>query len=220
MSIWIKNTTGATKNYAGRDIFAGAYREIENNLPGWQNSSSLLTDIGNGDAVVSKDDSGNTDIVKVSDAVLYLLDEHIKKVTQTSMIDPDGKRARLKGAILGTVPKGTTVNFDYQMEQLQYAQYPYTPVDKTSIFNGIQYYAKNAEVGDTITFQVVIISGETVTLIEEFGDGWYVAPDKLEDIILYRSGIVPGIFLRVKYTSVGTTSDVEFFMNLYRHLEE
>ena len=120
------------------------------------------------------------------------------------------------------------------MEQLTYGG-----SNKNSIFNGVQYYAKNAEVGDSITFQVVDKDGTGVTLglypqayydaykdgngvlvIEEFGDSWYVAPNTMEDIILYESTIYPGLYLRSSYTSTGTGSDPEFMLNLYRHLVE
>ena len=70
MSKWIKNNTAGTKTYAGKDITAGAYREVDSDL--WSKDSLLLTDIGNGDAIVAKDDTGTTDISDISEAIDFL----------------------------------------------------------------------------------------------------------------------------------------------------
>ena len=88
MSKWIKNTTQITNTYAGQDIFAGAYHEItpEQELR-FINSSTLLTDIGSGDAVVAKDSSGSNDIVDVNTAINYL-----KSITTEIEVDDEGRQ--------------------------------------------------------------------------------------------------------------------------------
>ena len=73
MAVFIKNTTGSNKVYDGQTIAPGAFYEIQHNeLSAWQNDSVLLTDIGNGDAVVAKDDTGNTNISDVAGGINWL----------------------------------------------------------------------------------------------------------------------------------------------------
>ena len=74
-SKWIKNTSGSTSTYLGQQITNNSYYQIQGiEQQAWINNSALLTDIGTGDAVVAKDDSGNNDIVDVSTAINYLKD--------------------------------------------------------------------------------------------------------------------------------------------------
>jgi len=57
------------------------------------------------------------------------------------------------------------------------------------------------------------------TVLEEFASGWHVAPDILEDVILYRAALVAGMYLRAKYENAHATNDVEFCCNIFRHIE-
>lgn len=73
MDIWIKNTDTVMHTWSGQGILQDEYYLIENlELPRWQNNSKLQTDIGSGIAIVAKDNSGNTDITDVNDAINYL----------------------------------------------------------------------------------------------------------------------------------------------------
>lgn len=75
MAKWIKNTDTIDHTYAGQLIPYGTYYEIqpvEEHL--WANDSTLLTDIGSGNATVAKDDSGSNDITDVATAINYLKD--------------------------------------------------------------------------------------------------------------------------------------------------
>ena len=137
----------------------------------------------------------------------------------TGVKEPNYYRARLKGMGNITVPKGTTVDLDYQMEQLSYGN---PAVNKISYFDGVQYYAKDAEIGDTVKFQMVDKDGLVYpagTILDEFGTDWNISPDTLEDIRLFKSKVYPGFYLRVKYTSVGTVNDVKFMCNLFRFVK-
>lgn len=88
MSKWIKNVSGVTKTYAGKDIIDTEYREIQevNDLD-WKKDNNLLTDIGNGDAIVAKDDSGSNDITDISEAINYL-----KNINVDLEIDEEGRQ--------------------------------------------------------------------------------------------------------------------------------
>ena len=73
MDKWIKNTTASTKTWVGQEVSAGAYHNIEAIKElAWANDSTLLSDIGSGEAVVAKSDSGSDDITDVNDGINYL----------------------------------------------------------------------------------------------------------------------------------------------------
>ena len=73
MAKWIKNDSGASKDWVGQTIADQAYYEIQSHEESsWANNSVLLTAIGSGDAIVAKDDSGNTNITDVNTAINYL----------------------------------------------------------------------------------------------------------------------------------------------------
>jgi hypothetical protein len=73
MSKWIKNNSGGDKTWLGQLLTDQQYYHIQTHEEiSWANNSTLLSDIGNGDAVVAKDDSTNKDITDVNDAINYL----------------------------------------------------------------------------------------------------------------------------------------------------
>ena len=67
MAKWVKNDSGGDKTWVGQLVSDQAYYEIQSSEElAWMNDSTLITDIGSGDAVVAKDDSGNEDIIDVN----------------------------------------------------------------------------------------------------------------------------------------------------------
>ena len=241
MAKWLKPT--ALKTYNGVDFAANVYTEIpsakEEKIV---NNTTLWDDIGLGTVTVAKDDSGNTDITGTKASTDYLTDNLPTEVnlsnnpTLGGIQEPNSYRARMQGMDFKVVPKNTTDNvITYPIEQLTWQT-----VDKKSYFDGVQYYAENAKVGDYVKFQVIdkgdpgqgsfgVIAGWYTQaefdamgneyIVEEFGDKWYVAPNKLEDIRLFKSALQPGLFIRVVYHSTGTIDDVPFFCNLYRFMK-
>jgi len=139
-------------------------------------------------------------------------------ISQNGIAEPNGHRARIKGISKHTVPSGTTADIDYKMVQLTYQG-----VNKDSVFDGVEYYAKSADNFDEISFQVVdvdnILGYGANFVLEEFGDKVFIMPDSHVLLRFYRSAIVPNLYIRAKYKSTGTT-DVKFSMNLIRHLVE
>ena len=115
-----------------------------------------------------------------------------------------------------TIPNGTTYDCDYKMEQLAWQG-----TNKKSYFDGVEYQAVNAEIGDYVQFQVVDKDGIAYpagTVLEQFGNDWYIMTDVHVDLRLFKSTISPGMYLRIKYTSTGTT-DVKFVGNLFRFMK-
>lgn len=240
-NIYIHNPHATdTINYYGQDILAGEYFLIPpSKLNKFQSSSSLLTDIVNGSAIIATGNTSGEHIYIVNDAIDYLKGNEIRKFTQTAIEDPNGLRARLKGTHFDTAIKNTSTPADWKIEQLQWP----TGTNVDSIFNGVQYFAENATMGDTLTFQVIDKADDGVSqgvalglysqavydmfkdqttgefVVEQFGDPWYVAPNSLEDIILYKAKLIPTLYVRVIYTNVSSTDDTVFFCNLFRHIE-
>lgn len=234
---WIKNDSGSDKTWVGQLVENNTYYNIQSTEEvSWANDSTLLADIGSGDAIVAKDDSGSNDITDVNDAINYLKGllpssvELSKPANLSGVKEANGMRARLIGIINQTVTKNTTTNLDWLCPQLQY-----NSVDKPSYFDGIEYYAKDAEVGDKATFQVVDKDGFGVTagwytqaqfdamgnlyVVEEFGKDWAMMPNDKHHLSLYKASIIPGLYIRLKYTSTGTTNDIDLVVNLFRHLD-
>lgn len=66
----IKNTTVSAKTWVGQEVAAGEYYEIQPNEEiRWANDSTVLSDIGSGDALVN---DGASDIIDVNKAINFL----------------------------------------------------------------------------------------------------------------------------------------------------
>jgi len=235
MAKLIKNNDTIDRTWVGQLILVDEYYEIQNFQElAWANNSKLLEDIGNGKAIVAKDDSGNKDITDVYKAINHLKDDMPKLVQTLAVEDPNGKRARLVGMHSATAAANTTTDSDWLIPQLQFP----AGTNTSSIFNGIQYYCKDSTMGDSLNFALVDKDGTGVTLglysqstydtykdgngvftVEEFGKDWYVSPNSLEDIILYKAKLLVGLYIRSSYTNTHATNTVPFFCNLYRHLD-
>jgi hypothetical protein len=236
MAKWIKNNSGVTKTYIGQQIADQAYYEIQpHEETAWAHNSPLITDIGSGDAVVAKDDSGTTDIADVSEALDHLRDEAPTIIDSNSPVhlfalsEAANLRARLIGIVNQTVTKTQTSDLDWAIPQTAY-----NGTNKQGYMDGIEYYAKDAEVGDKITFQVVDKDGVGVTLgwydqatfdamgnlyvADEFGKDWGVMPNQ-NTIRLYKAKLIPGLYIRIKYESVGTVNNIQLVCNLFRHMD-
>jgi hypothetical protein len=234
---WIKNTSGVTKTWVGQEITNNSYHNIvPQSETQWSNDSTLLTDVGSGDATVAKDNSGTNDISDVAIAINYLKGVPLDTIAKLKGIrDSNGMRARLACIANQTVTQNTTTSIDWTIPQLQWP----TGTNRKSYFDGLQYYLANGELGDSCTFHIVDTDGSGVTnglysqatfdaikdvngeyLVEEFAKDWSLAPDVLEDILLYKARLYPGLTIRTKITSVGTTTDPFIIINIFRHLDE
>ena len=135
----------------------------------------------------------------------------------SGVANPKGMRARLVGSHFINLTAGQVTNVDWQIPQLTFGG-----ENKTSYFDGVEYYSANSKIGDTVTFQVVDKDGilyPAGTVVEEFATGLYVIPDQRDAFILYKAKLVPGLYIRVVYTSTGA-SNVDLICNLMRHLKE
>jgi hypothetical protein len=122
----------------------------------------------------------------------------------------DNLRFRGTG-VAGTITKNTTGNIDYKLTENRF-------------INGIHLLIKNHVWGDNIDFQVIdidnILGYGTNVVLDEFGSDWYINPDKCDQGALrieYPALLNKDLYVRIKYTSTGTTNDVEVKCNLFLH---
>lgn len=228
----IKNIDSVDHSILGTVVSAGGEYTV---------SDSKRIAISTNDSIIQKI---SEDKLQVGDGTQYFssyskqidwLKNSLPTQVQTIAVnEPNGKRARLIGCIFGTATANSTTNHDWTIPQMQYP----VGTDVDSVFDGIQYYVKDSTLGDNLTFEVIDKDGSGVSLglypqayydaykdgsnvliVEEFGTNWYVAPNKMEDIILYKAKLYPGLCLRVKFQNIHASNDVEFFINLFRHLD-
>lgn len=216
-SAWIKNTTGGDKTWVGQLISAGAYYQIQDvERVQWANNSLLLTDIGSGDAVVARDDSGSNDISDVNQAINHLKEIPAELDNKGSPIirpkafsDTEGMRFRGTG-ISGTATKNSSTNHDYNLPEDRY-------------LNGVELLLENHQFDDTVKFQVVDVDGVVYpagTVLDEFATDWHIASDTERQgpyILPYPALVYSWMYIRIVYTSTGTVDDVKFKANLFLH---
>lgn len=232
-TIKIKNLDTVPNTWVGKAFAVNEeYTLLPNEHITWSEDSDLIAAITAGKADVGDASSYFT---TTAEKIRHLQGDtppevSVSEAIETSGVkDPKGMRARLIGIMNETITAGTTQDIDWLCPQLQYQG-----VDRKSYFDGIQYYAKDATIGDKADFQVIDKDGVGVLagwydqatfdamgnlyVVEEFGSDWYMIPDTMEDLMLYKAGIIPGLYIRMKYTSTGTT-DVKIIVNLFRHLD-
>lgn len=127
------------------------------------------------------------------------------------MLDITNKFDYTEHAINGTATKTTTTNIDLKIT-----------TEKTWINGGAILY-KNAAWGDYITAQVVdkdnVLGYGSNVVLAEYITKRYIHPDEhYDEIELPYAGEIPqNTYLRIKYTSVGTSTDVDVAANYFLH---
>lgn len=210
MSRWIFNTSATEKTYLGVPIPAGQVYAIPTTLlAAFSSDAVLLADLAN--SVVKMSSDGATAYSgSPSQQIDFLKGSLPIRVTPAGLRDPENLRARIIGTHFATVSAGQTQNIDWVVSQLVY-----NGVGKDGFFDGVQYYAKNSEIGDTVSFQIVHPS---LGVLDEFASGFYIVPNSSELLLLYRARLYVGTTVRIVYTSTGQT-DVNFVCNLFRHMD-
>lgn len=210
MDIWIFNDSGSNSTYEGQVIANQAYYQIEEqHKPNWATSSLLLTDIGSGDAIVSSSNTSGGHITDVSLAINYL--KNINQiVTVYALNDASDLNFRGKG-IEATVTKNTTQSIDYKLTE-----------DRE--FDEIVLILCDHVFGDKADLQVIdidnILGYGANTVLATFFYDYYFAADQQNQGILkvdYTGTLLKDIYLRVKYYSTGTVTDVKVKANLFLH---
>lgn len=113
--------------------------------------------------------------------------------------------------VIGTATKESTTNIDFKVE------------DNNCIVDGGEIIFKDATWGDYIKVEVVDkdgISYPAGTVLKTYIPKRYLHPDiGKSDLNVPYAGHVPnGMYIRVKYTSVGTVNDVKVAINFWLHI--
>lgn len=232
-TIKVKNNDSVSHTWVAKTLSASEeYTLSVDEFNQWASNDTFLAAITAGQAIIG---DASQYFTSTAEMISHLQGDTPRNVNLQNTIEtsgvknPNGMRARLIGIMNSTVTADTTKDIDWLCPQLQY-----NGVDKKSYFDGIQYYAKDAEIGDKASFQVVDKDGVGVVLgwydqatfdamgnlyvVEEFGDSWFMIPNTMEDLMLYKASVVPGLYIRMKYTSVGNVN-VNVVVNLFRHMD-
>lgn len=117
---------------------------------------------------------------------------------------------------LVTVTKGEVKNIDFKIVEDRW-------------LNGGEIITEDAVIGDTVKAQVVDIDGiipndgsrdpfPNYPILKEWVHGWSIDPKKSASIITpYAALVIAGVWLRIIYTSIGTTNDVKVAINYDLH---
>lgn len=144
--------------------------------------------------------------------------DKLEPVRTFALAEGSSMRARLLNIYNETINKNSTTNLDWKIPNIAYQG-----VNKKSYMDGINYYAKNAEVGDHMTFEVIdkdnVLGYGANVVLDQFGYQWAVMPNQEVNIRLYKARLIPDLYIRIVYTSVGTVDDIKFVCNLYRHVD-
>lgn len=131
------------------------------------------------------------------------------KIRSIFQMDADICRFRGKGVAF-TATAGTTTDCDYKLTEAR-------------LIDGTQIIVKDHAFGDHVAFQVVdvdnLLGYGAGTVLDSFGTEWYLCSDKQDQGLIrmpYSAELVAGLYIRLKYTSVGATN-VSVKLNLFVH---
>jgi hypothetical protein len=121
----------------------------------------------------------------------------------------DKVKVRCKGFAF-TATAGTTTSGDYKFTEAR-------------LLDGTQLILKGHSIGDNVKFQIVdvdnILGLGAGTVLDEFANNWYMIEDRQDQgktRFAYSAEILAGLYIRLNYTSVGT-SNVSVYCNLFAH---
>lgn len=211
MSKWLKNVSGVLKTYNGKDIPNGTYKEVTWDLDlKFANNSNLLTDIGNGDVLMAKDDSGSTDITDVSQAIDFLKDKYVEESLPFASKKLPGNKSlfrRIHGIRLDLDGTLTSQKVTFVVP------YASAKITSTEIISAVE--------GDQVDFKVLDTAAGTVTTVpnyplNQFGYGVYPSVGRYEQRSEYDADLFLGLQLEITVTPCNT--DVRsIYFNLVLH---
>ena len=213
--IKVKNKKELADIWCGMTVEPETYYELETfELHRWQNDSKVLTDIASGNLLLN---NGTIDILDIATAINALkgiinnpVDSlGIPLVKNFPFSDASGFRFR-GASFSGVGVAGNTTDIDYLI-----------PAERW--INGGSLLLKNHTFGDYYTFQVVdkdnIMGYGVGVVLDEFIDCYYVDDEHSSQqqlMLAYPAKLYAGLYLRLKYTSVGL-NNVTIKCNMFLH---
>lgn len=126
--------------------------------------------------------------------------------------DSDFHRFRGVGFI-GTADPGTTTDISIKIES-------------SRAMNGCAVILKDHVFGDKLSFYIIdkdnLLGLGAGAILDSFCENWYLSPDSCgqkEVILPYKANLVAGLYLVLRYHSVGQSA-VQVACNLYLHTKE
>lgn len=116
-----------------------------------------------------------------------------------------------ENAVSGTATKNSTTSIDLKVTTTK------------TYLNGAEILYQNAVWGDYVVLQVIdidnVLGYGANTVLKEYVHKRYIHPDlKYDEVELPYAGLIPqNVYLRVKYTSIGTSNDVNVAINYFLH---
>lgn len=89
----------------------------------------------------------------------------------------------------------------------------YFTVPFDCLLNGVQLYANNSNVGDSISFEVQYNYGGTWKRYKKFGKGLFFAPNAWTEFISVPAEPIQGMRIEFEYVNTGA-SQVDFVVNV------
>jgi len=124
----------------------------------------------------------------------------------------DNKDYYFKGdAVSGTATKNSTTNIDYA-------------VSESGLFiSGAEFIYKDSVWGDYVECQIIdldnVLGYGAGTVLSQYVKKWYLDPSKSSIRVEspYAGSLPDGVYVRVKYHSVGTETDPSALINYFMH---
>lgn len=94
-----------------------------------------------------------------------------------------------------------------------------SPITKV-LFNGVETFAKDANMGDSVTLWTEYYAGPTYEWItyKKFGKNYMVFPNTIQKNILFPTEPILGVRMAIKYNNTGTET-VKFAINLFNFVD-
>jgi len=218
--IYIKNATALNKTYLGQTILPGEYFLIpleEEKL--FSQEDSLLTDIGNSDAVISKTNDGTTDISIVSDAIMFLQGSLPSKVENTSF--PFAKKILSNGKKLYRRKHGVRKNCLASSDTFIDIIVPYVQckIDEVEIINcsgndNVDFLI--LDTGTNTYSQAPVAAVGANYILNQFGFNVAVSDLFYSDSSNYDADLYQGMIVRVIYKNT-ESQDKNIGINFVLH---
>lgn len=213
MAKYIYNITVEDKTYQGREIPAGEFFQISDNLlPEYSSDDQLIADLASG---IVKMSSNGSSALSGSGSVHV---DFLKNMTPpniaasnypfASKILPNGRKifTRIHGVVASV--QNAPDNIDFVVP------YPECKITGIEIVGG--------KLGDKANFKVLDTDAGTITgvpnyLLNQFGFNVNVAPDSYEYISKYDADLIQNLRLRVEYDATDELLPRNVYINFILH---
>jgi hypothetical protein len=213
MSLFLKNTTGASGVWAGQTIASGAYHlASQSQIDRFSRDDATLASVGSGDLVVALANDGSADL-SISLGVAELLGQSPVKTLSAPF--PDASEYFFRGqGVKGTLTRGVTSGSDTINALMDAPRYIY----------GCEIILPDtAPYGLTVDFKVVdvdnVLGYGANFEVEQFGYTWNLDPrEKNTAFPGYTAFIPQGLYIQCLFNDIPALTTINNVgINMYLH---